>query len=174
MVNDLKDIFDNTNNWLKFAEAKNGAIIALNSALLFGILKFNSTLANENFLRDYYIFMIVFVLLISTIMALLSFIPRLKYPYTHFEKPNNNDNLLYFGDISKYTPNQYYEKIHTINNGASDKKDFEMYYINQIINNSKITFIKFKQFEIAVWFTLFAFLTPIGGLILYITRKLNT
>ena len=171
MVNSLKDIFDNVNNWLKFAEAKNGVVIALNSALIFGVLKLNSTLTNANILRDYYISMVIFVLLISTIMALLSFVPRLKYPYIHFEKPNNNDNLLYFTDISKYTPVQYYEKIQTIYNMKSDKKDFETHYINQIIINSKITFIKLKQFEIAVWFTLSAFLTPLGGLILYITRK---
>jgi len=171
MIDNLKVIFDNINNWLKFAEAKNGAIIALNSALIFGVLKLNSTITEQNIFRDYYISIVIFLLLISSIMALLSFIPRLSYPYIKFDKPTEKDNLLYFGDILKYTPLKYYEKIQIKICEKSDKKDFEMYYINQIIINSKITFIKFKQFEIAVWFTLSAFLTPIGGLILYLIRK---
>jgi len=171
MVNHLKDIFDNVNYWLKFAEAKNGAIIALNSSLIFGVFKINSTIANENIFRDYYIVMIIFVLLVSTIIALLSFIPRLKYPYINFQSINKHDNLLYFGDILKYTADQYYEKIQTIINTEDNQKELELYYINQLIINSKITFIKFKQFEIAVWFTLSAFLTPVGVLVLYILRK---
>lgn len=173
MVDNLKDIFDNINNWLKFAEAKNGAIIALNSALIFGILKLNSSITNQNILLNYYISIGIFLLFVSIIMALLSFIPRLNYPYIIFDKPTENDNLLYFGDILKYTPLTYYEKLQIKTCGESNKKDFEMYYINQIIINSKITFIKFKQFEIAVWFTLSAFLTPIGGLLLYFVRKIE-
>jgi TM2 domain-containing membrane protein YozV len=166
----VKDIFENVNNWLKFAEAKNGAIIALNSAFIFGLLRLLQSSNTENLYKEMYIKMIIFLLLVSLIMALLSFIPKLKYPYIKFDKISKKDNLLYFIDIAKYTDNEYYEKITTITEKSSNEK-LDKYYIQQIIINSQITYIKYKQFEIAVWFTLSAILTPLGAIILFTYKK---
>ncbi len=173
MRDTLKDIFDNVNSWLKFAEAKNGAIIALNATFIFGILKLNIISTSEKNILDYYLFIAIFMLLVSIIVALLSFIPRLSDTYIKFKEPMDNDNLLYFGDIAKYTDIKYKEKIQIFIqlNGSEGSDKLNEYYIKQIIINSKITFIKFKQFEIAIWFTLSAILTPIGGIILYYTRN---
>lgn len=162
----LNQIFSNVNNWLKYAEAKNALIIVLNSTLIFGIINLYPAIKDDT---SYILYMSIAILmmLISIIVALISFIPRLKSPYEKVESPLENDNLLYFGHIAKYTSEQYREKIEKILSAENTNKEFDMYYINQIIINSKITLIKFKQFEISAWFLIAAFLTPIGALILY-------
>ncbi len=168
-----KDIFDNVNSWLKFAEAKNASILAFNSALIFGIFKVFPDSASNNILLFYYLCFVVFLLLIAITMSLISFIPMLKYTYIEFGEPSDNDNLLFFGDIAKYADfNEQYkrkvkETLENTNNGFDD------YYISQTIINSKITYIKYKQFEIAIWFTFAAILTPIGAYFLKETQKLR-
>ena len=44
MNEDLKFAFANVNDWLKFAEAKNGGLLALNVASIIGILQCNKDL----------------------------------------------------------------------------------------------------------------------------------
>lgn len=166
----LKDIFENVNNWLKFAEAKNGAIIAVNSALIFGISRIFLVNDIQNIFVKLYLFIFIFLLLVSTVIALLSFVPKLDYPYLFFSKKSKNDNLLYFGDIAKYAEAEYNKKIKKIVS-KSENIELEKFYINQIVINSKITYIKYKQFEIAIWFTISAFLTPIGAILIYYIQK---
>lgn len=55
--------------------------------------------------------------------------------------------LLYSGDFKK-----------------SENYTLELAYSNQIVVNSKIAYIKFKQFDVAIWFTVTALITPIGAL----------
>lgn len=173
MINTLRDIYDDVNNWLKFAEAKNGAIIALNSALIFGILKFFTSLDDVPVLLSLFAFVGLFMLTVSIIIALLSFIPRLTHPYIKVDKISTNDNLLYFGDIAKYDKVDYRQKLTAMIATKKDEENEKLIdsKISQIIVNSKITFIKYKQFEIAVWLTISAFLTPLGAYILYKARS---
>jgi len=84
--------------------------------------------------------MIIFFLLLGIIIALLSFVPRLKHPYIFFKKPNKNDNLLYFGDIAKYTDKEYIAELKK-QNIKNNNQGFELYLVNQIIVNSIIAVI---------------------------------
>ena len=60
MEDKLKDIFENVNNWLKFAEAKNATIVAGNGLLIFGICRLlKDTSINEWIL--YYIYFVIFI-----------------------------------------------------------------------------------------------------------------
>jgi len=170
MYEKLNHIFLNVNDLLKFAEAKNALIIVFNSTLIFGILSFYSKIKEEN-IYLMYMFMIITMLLIAIVISLLSFIPTLKFLDAPLGRPNDNDNLIFFGDIAKYTPSIYYEKLNDIIPNLEDNKSLDMQYINQIIINSKITMNKFRQFEVSAWFTIGAFLTPIGMLLLYLYKK---
>ena len=38
MTDKLKEIFENVNNWLSFAEAKNAALVALESTIIIGFI----------------------------------------------------------------------------------------------------------------------------------------
>ncbi len=164
----ISNIFENVNNWLKFAEAKNGAIIALNSALIFGLFQVCQDIKIGNIILIMYVYSAHISLFISIIIAILSFVPKLSYQYTSFSKPKDSDNLLYFGDIAKYSEKEYTDKLSSM---ADEITDFDKQYISQITTNSKITYVKYKQFELAVWFNISAFLTPIGAIILYFYKK---
>lgn len=173
MTDELKDIFDNVNNWLKFAEAKHAMIIAFNSSLIFGLSNFYEK-TNNTFSICCLLLLAQTMLFISTVISVISFIPRLKIPdmgLFKLEPISANDNLLFFSHIAKYTTNEYYEKIKQFSEDNKFNEKFDMQYVYQIIINSKITHIKFKQFEISSWFLISAFLTPLGAFLLYCFRK---
>jgi len=167
-----KDIFDNVNGWLKFAEAKNASILAFNSAIIFGIFKIFPD-SNSNSILFYYLCFVIFLLLVALTMSLISFIPMLKYTYIEFGEPSDKDNLLFFGDIAKYADYNERYKRKVKEALTNTENGFDDFYISQTIINSKIAYIKYKQFEIAIWFTFAAILTPIGAYILWETQKLR-
>jgi hypothetical protein len=102
MADVLKDIFENVNNWLKFAEAKNATLIAGNGLLIFGVLKTIHELKIDNYLL-WYIYFCLALFSLSLVIALISFIPKVKIP-TFLLNSNieTNDNLLFYGHILKY------------------------------------------------------------------------
>lgn len=70
-----------TNDWLKFAEAKNGAIVAVICTVMFGV---NRVIFSMEELPDYLlIYLLAFFILssLSLVISLCSFIPRLKKPF---------------------------------------------------------------------------------------------
>ena len=89
-------IFSNVNEWLKFAETKNGALIAFNSACIFGVL----TIANEGDIKppNWYVITVVTFVLISTLISFSSLFPRTKIKWSWLigdkkKKTNDHDNM---------------------------------------------------------------------------------
>jgi hypothetical protein len=163
MANTLKDIFENVNNWLKFAEAKNATLVAGNGLLIFGILKTINDL-NINTYLLYYIYFCLALFSISLVISLISFIPKVKIPTFLLNSDiETNDNLLFYGHILKYNERTLLEKLDSMLNNEDDKtsKEFRTMYTQQIIINSKIARNKFELFDIAIKFTLSGILSPI-------------
>ena len=48
MEDKLKEIFENVNGWLKFAESKNGALVVADLAVAVGLLQLTKGLENPN------------------------------------------------------------------------------------------------------------------------------
>lgn len=163
MIERLKDIFENVNNWLKFAETKNATLVAGNGLLIFGILKILQNLTIKDYVLWYVYFCLV-LFTISLILSLISFIPKVKIPYFLL---NGNietaDNLLFYGDLLKYNEKSLLEKIKQIS--PKDDNDASIVlntmYAEQIIINSKITRNKLSLFDIAIKFTLAGIVSPI-------------
>lgn len=158
MEEKLKFIFTNTNEWLKFAEAKNAVLITVNGAALFAIL----TIINDNkWLTPYtgIFFILVFGIAISLISSLISFIPKYKAHKLCNNKCSDNDNIIFYGDIQKYSVGGFLKKLY-IKNGQNqcDFSNFEKDLANQIIINSKIALKKNKQF-------LFSVIIDIGSIV---------
>lgn len=160
MEDKLKYIFENVNDWLKFAEQKNAAIIVFNTAMTIGILNVLKDVPQN--CHDYLFFLKLNLLtnLFSIIIALLSFIPVLKRRDSHHEKINKNDNLIFYMDIANYSLDNYYEKFIS-KYGEPTLKDninFNKNLVSQIVNNSKITKRKYFYFKWAGRVTLSGFL----------------
>lgn len=179
MKKDNIDFFDKcltkTNDWVKFAEAKNAVIIALGSATLFGMQKAVSGVTDINVFILIYLSLFTCCMIISMVISLYSFIPRLEmFFWVKKEKINEDaDNPLYFGHAYKYSKKEktFLELINKKLNLSEKNDDIDLCYCNQIITNSEIAFLKFKAFEMAAWLFLSAIITPMGALIIYLFRK---
>ena len=74
----LKDVYKDVSDWLKFAEAKNAALLTFNGVMLFGVLRLLSS-NNSVLLSLNKTFLIISgILILNMGIILYSFIPGLK------------------------------------------------------------------------------------------------
>lgn len=163
----LKDIFANINDWLKYAEAKSATLIAGNGALIFGMTE---TIKDSDIPKsiEYYSYMSMTLCLISMIICLLSVVPSLSMPWeSKLHSVKETDNLLYFQDISKYTPINFLKNLSSrLNITACDFSGYQKDLAKQIIINSTIACKKYEFFKVAILFTVAALISPLGVLLL--------
>lgn len=164
MYNKLQNIENNIADWLKFAEAKNAALITFNSAFCFFLFKYFENL-NKGYEKTL-IAIFIICLIISIFVCLLSFIAKINGPRFNkivlkfIEKQKETDNLLYYKDIAKYSVEDYkflfYSKFSTLSNDEIPSKidAFENELIKQICALSKIALKKYIFFNTSLYITL--------------------
>jgi len=119
MLQHLRILDVDVKDALKYAEAKNSILLAINGVALnvLGGTAFShiELIKNSPILSIIVALGIVFLLL-SIIINLLSFMPVLKYHWLNQEEEyyNDKDNPLYIGDIARYQRNNYIKRIFTI------------------------------------------------------------
>lgn len=164
-------IFQNVNEWLKFAEAKNGILLAFSGAGLTATITLLATDKNIPNSLKLALLLATFLLCICALICSLSFIPqtdlkRLLWLQTRPSKksvpqPQDTDNLYYFGDLRKYNAK---ELIEAINNQYFEGKITPLYkkeyedIAGQITINSSIAFSKYQIFKYAVYVLILAIL----------------
>jgi len=156
MKEDLKDIFHNVNEWLKFAEAKHAGLIVLNSGLVFGILSVYSSFASHMHW--------LFVLLSLIFLGLSIFITLLSlYPKTIKEIPHSvakDPNLFFNGDVAKLTQESFKAELaKTYPDYVYTALDNDL--IKQTIINSKVASRKYFLFKYAVISTTIGIALPL-------------
>ena len=146
MKEDRKDIFQNVNEWLKFAEAKHAGLIVLNSGLVFGILSVYS-----NFTKHLHASLIILSLIFlgaSIFFTLVSLFPR-TYKNTMPSKKNKTPNLYFNGSIACLSKDEFKSELlkthpeHTFS-------VLEDNLIDQTILNSKIASAKYTLFKCSI------------------------
>jgi hypothetical protein len=165
----LKQVVD----WLKFAEAKNGALVAVGCATIFGVLRLYSSLSIESTLITLYVASFTIFVGTATVISLTSFIPRITPPFW-IKMPNKEegDNPLFYGHACKYSKRTYLELFNRHSEFGSNKESqLELDFCDQIVNNSRISFIKYRVFSGAVFLFLAGVLTPLGAFVLYWVRE---
>ena len=181
----LKDIFSNVNDWLKFAEAKNAALIVFNGASIFGAATFIATVMSQDKytipeLILYYLYSFIIFNGLGLATALYSFWPQTeidkvlgeKFIDLSFKKPESRNSVLFYGHIQGYTPESYLAKLREYcNKEAGECSGLESDYASQIVINSLITYRKHCYFKVALVFTLLAILTPIIFILIVLLRK---
>jgi len=176
-MKDQFDLLDKTlskvNEWLRFAETKNGALIGGVCAVMFGIQKAVSDITALPAWLALYIASFFICCTIALIISLLSFLPRLKAPFwLDADAIKSTDNPFFFGHACKYSGYTYL-KLLNIKGAPEDQKVAE-YFAEQIINNSKIAVGKYAMFSAAAWCFLAAILTPVGSLLIRVFMHANT
>jgi hypothetical protein len=162
MEDRLHRILALVNEWLKFAEAKNAALLAANSAIIFGSLKVLETSPPLPRWLLIYIYLAIVAVALAASLSLLSFLPKTRLPWLGSTKrPTPEDNLLFYGDIACYDPRSFLEALYRqAGTNFSQPDSLEEDYAEQIIINSRIALSKFRFFSLALWITVSALLTP--------------
>src|SRR5689334_17616644 len=95
----LVHILANVNEWLRFAEMKNGALLAFSGACALGLLNFVSTSTTLSPASRVGIGVAIFCLWLSSLISGLSFLPRLSRVenriWPEVGECSDDDNFLY-------------------------------------------------------------------------------
>lgn len=154
MESKLQYIFGNVNSWLNFAEAKNGALIAINASVIMGAL------TSDKIEKNIVVVALLILLTISLYCSLLSFVPltgnSVDKKLEFWSKKNNaSENLYLYSYIAKYglrdlEYKRYFDDLKR-DAGLQEtmNKDYE-YMIQEIIYNSKIVCRKYGLFSWAL------------------------
>ena len=125
---------------LRFAETKNGALLAFDIALLFGIPKIPDVSVKVKYI-------VTAMIIYSLIITLWSFWPINK-KIKKAEKRKVNCDLLHFAYIAMYTRNEYLVELY-----KSYWKNEEKDLAQEIVMNSRIAVRKQNLFKISLGIT---------------------
>lgn len=145
-------------DFLKFAEAKNAALLTFSSAWI---------VASANLLTGGHLsgeLLMAFAVALpfftaSALVTIWSFLPRRKLPKFHRD-PNQSKSLIYFGDISTFDAAAYRQRVrerYVSEEGPTAENYLDDLAI-QVAVNSKIANTKFTFFNIAATCVLMAML----------------
>jgi hypothetical protein len=161
MKETLKTIFDNVNEWLKFAEAKHAGLIILNITIIFGIATIHKDY--KEIIPLILILVPILFLFISIILTLISFFPKTKNKLTNSKKVNSI-NLYYFGSLKNCTEVDFKHELTKVN-AAYNFDKFDNDLINQILVNSNIACSKYTLFKSAIISTIIGLAVPFSFLL---------
>lgn len=187
----LKTIFANVNEWLKFAEAKNFGLMTLNAGVVIGMsqISFNENLITEAFC--YYI--VIPCVSISFLISLLSVFPVLTKIARHKVDNNGNHvdnnvrkfinafscfidketevkNIHYYGYLSSLTADKFERKFLEKTNSTIACLPYEKDLYEQILYNSRITKLKYQLFKIAAFFFFLGIILPVVILVIIMIK----
>ena len=147
MYEKLKDIFHNVNDWLKFAEAKHGGLIALNSGVFFGALTiykdFRETI-------PVYVILFTFLFIVASIVtSFVSMFPRRERKGRKGKLPKKA-NFFFSGDLAFFSKEELKGELlkHTGSDHTFDGLEDDL--IRQIIANAAVATRKYNLFKIAL------------------------
>jgi hypothetical protein len=161
-VKELHHILALVNEWLKFAEAKNAALLIAASAVVLGVPSVAAQLQLCSSWTAIYVTWLIALAALSALVAAFSLLPRTRIPWLlPSTPPQLPGNVLFYGEIHKLDPDTYLNSLRSKLGLLGDPIPIERDYAEQIIVNSRITMEKYTLFSIALWTLLFGVLTPL-------------
>lgn len=172
-MNELRDILESVNDWLKFAEAKNAVVVAASGFGLWASLRLALSSEIQCYAATYFT-SLSFFFLGGFVTVLLSFLPVLNYRWV-ISRPARlaNSNILYFGYLATLSKKQFLEAyLKATESKEVDVKEIHGMFAEQIIINSRIALAKYAMFEFAIKLILLGVLTPLVAIpVLYFSKK---
>jgi len=148
---ELKYIFANINDLLKFAEAKHGGLVVLNAGLIVGILSSYNNV--QPFISKPIVLIGVICFGISVFVSIVSQFPVTRNIFYNKRKIKD-PNIYFFKHLSHFDNNAFIDEFKKIDVGfVPTKLDTDL--INQILVNARITQAKFSFFKFASYITAF-------------------
>lgn len=161
VLKELKDIFENVNRWLQFAEAKNGALIGINGIFLFKSIDFFIDIITGKLTGSILLSgLTTLIFLIGILLALKSFFPNDSVYQDEDDNleildENEESILIFYNDIYKFKSSKkylmtIYKYYYNSNIQVEDLRKIEVDYAKEILINSRITSYKNKIFKLAL------------------------
>jgi hypothetical protein len=170
----LYKVFTNVNEWLKFSEAKNAMLIAFNAASIYGVAQALGLKCIEKVTwATPYLGSMIFIFILSTIICLISFLPKTKILAQSTSTIASTGNVVFYGYLKDKTSDQILHEITgtPLPTPTANFTELEKGLADQIKMNSIITDKKFKFFKVAIIVTLVSYLTvPVASTILFINH----
>lgn len=169
----LKFIFSNVNDWLKFAEAKNGVLVAFNGAAIWGTLQGFEMICKINPLLKIPTYFFIVCAFVGIVISLFSFMPSLKLSKRAISEIDNqiikDQSLIFFRDISQFNSDTYLKVLYSRSEGKLPDKtnSYELDIANQIVANSRNGWLKYRRFFWALNVTLCGMVLPIPFIIVF-------
>lgn len=148
---ELKYILTLINDWLKYAEAKHGGLIILNSGLVIGILSSYGNI--QSYISKLPTLFGLVCFGISVFLSILSQFPVTKNIF-YLSNEVINPNLYFFGNLSQMDEKSFISELSKIESSFQPGK-MDKDLINQILINSRITNNKLTIFKFASYLTAF-------------------
>jgi hypothetical protein len=150
----LFELFTNINRWLEYAERKNAYIFSFFSLMVI-FTPFIAKLTSISYLLKISIFCFYIGYLFSLFFTILSIFPitdvsKKIINHGKNKKLKEEDNLLFYGDIYKYSLEEYKQKLIQKYNWQIGDSKLNNDLIGQIIMNSTITSNKLFCFKFSV------------------------
>lgn len=171
----LRNIFNNVNEWLKFAEAKNFGLLTLIMAIAFGFTQINFPEGSELKTVGCYIFLpIAFFSFFSSLLSLFPILSKFEKGYlvkslitklsNLIDEEKSFENIHYFGYLRTLEEATFETKFLNKVNSTEAFIQYEKELSSQILYNSRITWLKYQLFKIGAFIFLFALILSIIAL----------
>jgi hypothetical protein len=166
----LRYILTFVDSHVRFAEAKNAALFAVDVAVGGGAFQLLQNASVNTGPTKLYLIVLLICMATSSVIALLSFLPQTHIPWHRVRDPvSAHDSMLFFGHIQKYDSALY---LATLADQSGDPNAqftvLDQAYASQIIVNAKIASRKFTYFRYAVWTSLGGLVTPVLAVVLWL------
>jgi hypothetical protein len=149
----LKYLLSLNSDWVKFAEAKNAGLLVATSGLVLMLLDHYPGKTFPTTVQA--CFWVGGVsLIVSSSICLISFIPHLTVPgMGRTEVPQTTDNLMFFGDIAKYSAPEFLDALYKAEGSSPSVNKIQSDLAAQVIANACISLKKFRYYTLAAWLT---------------------
>jgi hypothetical protein len=154
----LKYILSSVIDWLKFGEAKNAALVALNGAAILSLIGAIKDIGNPA-ISYFLVHLTIPGLLIGlgiSLNAIRGIMSKSYNPNLNFT--DETDHILFYGDIAKYSDTEYLKKLYAFHKEEVPEVygTLEIEFACQIIINARIASRKFKLFNYGLMVTIVA------------------
>jgi hypothetical protein len=173
----LLAVLQRTIDFLKYSEAKNGALMTFSSAWILALIGF---FLNDKSLRYGFRMSICIsagIFLGSSMLAVASFLPRTDLPWFLGGKRSgpHPKNLLYFGDVASMTASEFEDGLRTRylpEENESVRREYLHDLAVQVSVNSQITVRKLRLFRLGVLLAALATAVMLLPLATYVSENL--
>jgi hypothetical protein len=158
--------FQLVNEWLKFGEAKNGALLTLNAAAIVGMHNIVKLYGPLDWPPILWIWWATACCLVSIAICLASFYARTKTSAFQFANQTpDGTSAIYFGHLAEMTKADLVKRLAPDVDAANREYVEDM--AGQVIINAKLARKKMTLFNGALLITMAGALTPVGLLLYY-------